>query len=233
MRMNNYMNKYLLSLVAIIIFSACNVTKKVPEGSYLLDKVDINSDVRGIGSSDLKPYLRQKPNSSIPILGKWKLHMYNIPDNDSTWLNRQLLKYGEPPVLYNEQLATISAEQIRLHLNNKGYLNAEVDTTVVKEDKKANVAYDITGNQPHRIRVFNDTIRSVDTTIHNILTNSGRLELMKEGDIFDLSVLEDGRENMTNLLRNRGYYNFLNENFYFLADTTVGDHQVDITLALT
>ena len=48
------MNKYLLSLVAIIIFSACNVTKKVPEGSYLLDKVDINSDVRGIGSSDRK-----------------------------------------------------------------------------------------------------------------------------------------------------------------------------------
>lgn len=219
-------------LFSLLLIGSCDVTKKVPEGSYLLNKVAIDSDVRGIGASDLRPYLRQRPNSSIPLIGKWKLHMYNIPENDSTWLNRQLLKYGEPPVLYNEQLTTISAEQIRLHLNNKGYLNAVVDTTVVKEEKKANVKYDITGNEPHRIRIFNDTIRSVDTTIHNILRNSGRLEIMKEGDIFDLSVLEDGRENMTTLLRNRGYYNFLKDNFYFLADTTVGNHQVDITLAI-
>src|SRR5690554_88836 len=233
MKMNRQIKKYISFLFTLLILASCNVTKKVPDGGYLLNKTDINSDIKGISNSELKSYLRQRPNSSIPLVGKWKLHMYNLPNNDSTWLNRQMLKYGEPPVLYNEQLAVISAEQIRLHLNNKGYLNAEVDTSVVKEDKKANVAYDVTGNQPHRIRVFNDTIRSVDTTIHNILSNSGRLELMKEGDIFDLSVLEDGRENMTNLLRNRGYYNFLNENFYFLADTTVGDHQVDITLALT
>ncbi len=226
------MNKYLLSLVAIIIFSACNVTKKVPEGSYLLDKVDINSDVRGIGSSDLKPYLRQKPNSSIPILGKWKLHMYNIPENDSTWLNRQLLKYGEPPVLYNEQLAIVSSEQIRLHLKNKGYLNAEVDTAVVKEDKKVNVTYDIVGHEPHRIRNFNDTINSIDTTIYKILDETNRLNIIKEGDIFDLSVLEQGRENMTTTLRNSGYYNFSKENFYFLADTAVGVNQVDVTLSL-
>ena len=230
--MNNAMQKYIFVVWSLLLLAGCDVTKKVPEGSYLLNKVDIHSDVRGIGASDLRPYLRQKPNSSIPVIGKWKLHLYNIPDNDSTWLNRQMLKYGEPPVLLNEQLTEISAEQIRLHLNNKGYLNAEVDTTVVKEDKKANVSYDVTGNEPHRIRTFNDTIHSADTTIHNILDNAGRLEIMKEGDIFDLSVLEEGKEDMTILLRNRGSYDFLKDNFYFLADTTVGDHQVDLTLAL-
>ncbi len=97
----------------------------------------MKSEVRGIGTSELKPYLRQKPNSSMPILGKIKLHMYNIPENDSTWFGRQLLKYGEPPVLYNEQLTVVSSEQIRLHLSNKGYLNAEVDTNVVKRGKKS------------------------------------------------------------------------------------------------
>ena len=226
------MKKYIFFLLSLLLLAACDVTKKVPDGGYLLNKVDINSDVSGISGSDLKPYLRQKPNSSMPIVGKYKLHMYNIPDNDSTWLNRQLLKYGQPPVLYNEQLGVISAEQIRMHLNNKGYLNAEVDTTVVKADKKAHLTFDVTGHEPHRIRSFRDTIRSADTTIHNILNTGRRLEIMKEGDIFDLSVIEEGREQMTNLLRNRGYYNFLKENFYFLADTTVGYHQVDVTLAL-
>ncbi len=232
MKMNRLISKYIYLLFALIILASCNVTKKVPDGGYLLDKVDINSDIKGIGSSNLRPYLRQKPNSSIPIIGKWKLHMYNIPDNDSTWLKRQLIKYGEPPVLLNEQLAIISAEQIRLHLNNIGYLNAEVDTTVVKNDKRAAVTYDVTGNEPHRIRVFNDTINSVDTTIYNILSSTGRLEFIKENDIFDLSVLEQGRENMTTMLRNRGYYNFSKDNFYFLADTTVGQNQVDVTLSL-
>ncbi len=226
------MKKYIVLVLWIFILGACNITKKVPDGSYLLNKTDIKSDVRGIGSSALNPYIRQKPNSSMILLGRVKLHMYNIPNDTSTWMNRLLLKYGEPPVLYNEQLAVISAEQIRLHLKNKGYLNAEVDTAVVKKDKKANVTYNVTGNEPHRIRTFTDTIHSADTTIYNILNRSRQLELMKEGDIFDLSVLEEGRERMTTILRNRGYYNFLKDNFYFIADTTVGTNQVDVTLAL-
>lgn len=226
------MNKYILCLISLIFLVACDATKKVPEGSYLLNKADIKSDVRGIKKSELRSYLRQKPNSSVPLIGKYKLHMYNIPDNDSTWLNRMLLKYGEPPVLYSDPLTGISAEQIRLHLNNKGYLNAEVDTTVIKKDKKANVTYDVTGNEPHRIRTFHDSINAVDTTIYNILSETKRLDIIKEGDIFDREVLEKGRISMTNQLRNRGYYNFLRDNFYYLADTTVGTHQVDLTLGL-
>ncbi len=223
---------YTYLLLWLLLLVGCDATKKVPEQSYLLNKVDIRSDVRGMGESELTPYLRQRPNASIPLFGKWKLHMYNLPDNDSTWLNRQLLKHGNPPVLYNEQLAVISAEQIRLHLNNKGYLNAKVDTMVVKEDKRAHVTYHVTGNEPYRIRTFLETIHSVDTTVHGLLSDGGQLQLVKEGDLFDLSVLDDGRENMTTFLKNRGYYNFLKDHFYFLADTTVGDHQVDVTLSL-
>jgi outer membrane protein assembly factor BamA len=168
----------------------------------------------------------------MPVIGKVKLHMYNIVDNDSTWINRQLLRFGEPPVLFNEQLTEISAEQIRLHLNNKGYLSAEVDTTIERLHKKVNVTYEVTGHEPHRIRSIRDTIRSADTTIHHILQNVRRPEIIREGDLFDLSVLDAGRENLTTLLRNRGYYDLVKDDFYFLADTTVGDHQVDVTLAL-
>ena len=226
------LNKYIVLLVSVFLLGACSLAKKVPDGSYLLNKTDIKSDVRGIGASTLKPYLRQKPNSSMILLGRVKLRMYNIPEDNSTMMNRLLLKYGETPVLYNEQLAVISAEQIRLHMKNKGYLNAEVDTAVVKKNKKANVTYNVIGNEPHRIRTFRDTIHSADTTIYNILRQTRRLELMKEGDIFDLAVLEEGRERMTTILRNRGYYNFVKDNFYFIADTTVGTNEVDVTLTL-
>lgn len=226
------MRKYILYILSLLLLVACDATKRVPEGSYLLNKTHVDSDVKGIGKSDLTPFLRQKPNASIPVLGRVRLHVYNIPNNDSTWLNRQMLKFGEEPVLYNERLTSISAEQMRLHMNNRGYLNAEVDTAVEKRDKKANVTYRITGNDPYRIRNFRDTIYSVDTTIYTVLDNANRLQVMKENDIFDLRVLEQQRIDMTTELKNRGYYNFTKDNFYYLADTTVGTHQVDLTLGL-
>ncbi|MDO5665867.1 MAG: BamA/TamA family outer membrane protein [Bacteroidia bacterium] len=224
--------KYFSYILLILLMISCDITKKVPRGSYLLDKVKINTDTKGVSESALKPYLRQKPNSSMFILGKIKLHAYNIPKNDSTWLNRQFLKFGEPPVLYSDRLTGLSIEQIRLQLGNKGYLNAEVDTVIEKKDKKAAVTYKVTGHEPYRIRTFKDSIYSVDSTIYKILDEKKRLNIIREGDIFDLEVLEDGRVKITNELRNSGYYNFSKENFYYLADTTVGTHQVDVTLGL-
>lgn len=226
------MRKYIVYITFILLFVACDATKRVPDGSYLLDKVKIESDVKKLGKNELKPFLRQKPNSKVPLLGRVRLHMYNIPDNDSTWANRQLRKFGQAPVLYSDQLTAISAEQMRLHMNNKGYLNATVDTAVVKADKKAVVTYSVTGNDPYLVRSYQDTIRVSDTTIHTILSESKKLDVIKEGDIFDLEVLEKGRVDMVRELRNQGYYNFVKDNFRYLADTTVGTHQVDVTLTL-
>lgn len=226
------MMKYFFCILLALLFISCSATKKVPSGSYLLNKVKIDTDTKGISESDLKPYLRQKPNSSMFIFGKVKLHAYNIPRNDSSWLNRQFLKFGEPPVLYSDRLTGLSMEQIRLKLANKGYLNAKVDTVVVKKDRKANVTYKVTGNEPYLVRSFKDSIYPVDSTIYRILDMRRRLAVVKEGDIFDQEMLEKGRIAITSELRNSGYFNFSKEDIYFLADTTVGNHQVDLTLGL-
>lgn len=205
----------------------------MPDGAYLLNKATINSDARTVSSSQLRPFLRQQPNSNFIFFGRVRLQAYNIPNNDSTWLNRRLIGWGEPPVLFSEQLTEISAEQIRLHLINRGYLSAEVDTTVVFSNKKANVTYNITANQPHRILSFRDSINYADTTIFNILQRENRrTEIIRYGDIFDRQVLEDGRIRLANLLRNRGYFNFQKNDFVFWADTTAGDHQVNLTIGI-
>lgn len=224
--------KYFFYILLLFVIISCDVTKKVPNESYLLNEVKITTDTKGISESDLKPFLRQKPNSSMLLLGRVKLHAYSIPNNDSTWLNRQFLKLGEPPVLYSDRLAGLSMEQIRLQLENKGYLNAKVDTIVLKKDKKADVTYRVTGNDPYLVRTFTDTIHSVDTTVYNILNERKRLNIMKKGDIFDKEALENGRIRMTTELRNNGYYNFSKDYFYYLVDSTLGTHQVDITLGL-
>ena len=217
-------------LLFFVLFIACDATKRVPEGSYLLNKVDIDTDTKSVKPSELEPFLRQKPNASIPLMGKYKLHLYNIAPNDSTWLNRVFRKYGEGPVLYSDRLTSVSAEQIKLELNNRGYLNAVVDTLLRYNDSKINVTYDVNGNDPYRILSYTDDIK--DTIILKYLKESKKLDFINEGDIFDLKILEEGRSDMARHLRNRGYYDFSKDNFQFLADTTVGTHQVDLTVNL-
>lgn len=224
------MRKYIVFLLFFTLLIACDATKRVPEGSYLLNKVKIDTDTKSVKSSELEPFLRQEPNASIPIIGKYRLHLYNIAPDDSTWLNRQLRKLGERPVLYSERLTSISTEQIKLELNNRGYLNATVDTLLELKGQKANVTYDVNGKLPYRILSYQDTIQ--DTTLLKILKDEKKLNFIKKDDIFDLAFLEEGRSEMARRLRNRGYYNFSKDNFQFLADTTVGTNQVDLTLDL-
>ena len=224
------MRKCIFLILFFILLIACDATKRVPEGSYLLNKVKINTDTKSVKTSELEPFLRQQPNASFPIIGKYRLHLYNIAPNDSTWLYRQLRKFGERPVLYSDRLTSISAEQIKLELNNRGYLNATVDTLLVLKDKKANVTYDVVGKTPYRILNYQDTIK--DTTIFKILKEEKKLNFIRKDDIFDLEVLEEGRIEMALHLRNKGYYDFTKDNFQFLADTTIGTNQVDLTVNL-
>ena len=224
------MRKCIFLILSFILLIACDATKRVPEGSYLLNKVKINTDTKSVKTSELEPFLRQQPNASFPIIGKYRLHLYNIAPNDSTWLYRQLRKFGERPVLYSDRLTSISAEQIKLELNNRGYLNATVDTLLVLKDKKANVTYDVVGKTPYRILNYQDTIK--DTTIFKILKEEKKLNFIRKDDIFDLEVLEEGRIEMALHLRNKGYYDFTKDNFQFLADTTIGTNQVDLTVNL-
>ncbi len=224
------MKKYIYYLFFIIMFVACDATKRVPEGSYLLNKVEIDTDTKSVKASELEPFLRQEPNTSIFLIGKYKLHLYNIAPNDSTWLNRLFRKYGERPVLYSERLTTISSEQIKLELNNRGYLNASVDTILNIENNRVNVVYDVDGKEPYRILTYKDVIE--DSTVLKVLKETKKLDFIEVDDVFDLKVLEEGRSEMARQLRNRGYYNFSKDNFQFLADTTVGTHQVDLTVNL-
>lgn len=226
------LSRHFFVVAVALAATACSVTRKVPRESYLLNKVKIETDTKGIGESDLKPFLRQKPNSSMLVFGRVKLQAYNLPDNDSTWLNRQLLKFGEPPVLYSDRLTDLSMEQIRLQLGNKGYLNAKVDTVIEKKNKKVNLTYRVTGNEPYTVRSFKDSIQPIDSTIYRILEQRKDLQVIKEGDIFDLEVLESGRVRIVNTLRNSGYYGLQKDYLYYLADTTVGNHQVDLTLGI-
>ena len=104
-------NIYILLLTSLLV--SCSTTKYVGENEYLLDKVEIVSDKNVYKSSDLKSYLRQQPNLKVFGFLKAPLYVYGWSGrNDKKWINRQLKKLGEPPVILDTLLVQQSASEL-------------------------------------------------------------------------------------------------------------------------
>jgi hypothetical protein len=239
--------RYLLFWGIAVGLYSCSVTKFVPEGEYLLNKVKIESDVPGHHASDLKPYLKQQPNFKMLIFGKTMLYVYNWAGKDSSlWINRLWKKIGDEPVIFDSASVYKTEKEFEKLLVNRGYMDVEVRSDIVRNNKKANVIYSIKGNKPYPIRDYNTLIE--DDSIAGVLENinneprrriggetpAARIPFVKKRMLFDRNLLDAERDRITTLLRNRGYYAFIKENIDYDAfvDTSSNISAVDLTLKL-
>lgn len=219
-------------LTALLAIASCNPTKHVPKGQYLVDKVRINvKDNPSVNKKEMRNYLRQTNNHEIFGGLKFQLAIYNMSGKDSTkWYNRWVRKLGQAPSVYDQALTESSVNQLQLALNNKGYLDTEVfaDTFRNEKKRKIEVEYNIYTKQPHFIQsisynIPDDTLRSL------ILADSSKF-ILRENALFDRNELDLARQNISNRLRQQGYFGFNKEYITFSADTTAGSKAVDLTL---
>jgi len=216
--------------VMLSFLVACQPTKRVPEGKYLLDKVKINTDNKNIERDDLYPYVRQKPNKRI-FGGRFHLAVYNLanPEKEnkfSQWLQR----IGEAPVIYDPVLVDGAKTQLRLYLNNNGYFNANVQDSVVKNKKQATVFYQIKTGNPYFINKVN--YQFIDTTVKHLVIKDTVNSEIETGEIFNLNTLNDERLRIENNLANHGYFNFTRQSVYFKADTTFRNNKVNLDMVI-
>ncbi len=226
--MKVYHNIILILLIAML--ASCSLTRKVPEGEYLLDKVVVKHDAKGITNSKVKNYLRQEPNPRILGGLSMQLGLYNLAGRDSTKrINRALMRMGSAPVLYSENLTRLSAQQIKFFFQNKGYINAEVNTDVVLNKKKAIVTYNIKSNKPFSL---NEYVVDIDNEKAKGIASDTSRSLVRKNMLFDVDVLNDERERITRQLRQDGFYLFNRDVLIFKADSAVGNNKIDAELSL-
>ena len=238
-----------LSAVFVFLMLSCSSTKFVGEGEYLLDKVTIRSSEPLNKQYDLHSYLRQQPNFKVFGLVKWQLYVYGWSGhNEKKWINRQLRKLGEPPVIMDTLLVSQSAEELQRFLVNKGYMNAQVSYSIdTSKYKKAKVYYDITPNEPYRIRDYKMALEdpSIDSLAHMKPPVRSRFKsafypsseeyesLVKPGLLFDRDLLDEERERVSKLLRQHGYYAFNRNYLTYMADSSFNENAVDLEMSLS
>ena len=109
---------YLICFIFLLV--SCNSIKYVEDGEYLLDQVSIVSDDDTYKSGDLKPYLRQQPNFKAFGLMKWQLYVYGWSGrNEKKWINKQLRRIGEAPIILDTTLITQSVGELERFYVNK------------------------------------------------------------------------------------------------------------------
>lgn len=238
----------------MFLFQSCRSTKFVPEGEYLLASANIKTDTKAISAWESETYIKQKPNFKTFEIFKLPLTIYNLSGHDTTkWINRILRNAGEPPVLFDSTMVDRTVVDLERMMTNKGFLNAKVVPIVKLRGKKARVTYDIESGEPYRIENYmidvSDSIIA-ENTLHissprrsdninqfsdyslNIDSMLYRNTLVKSNNIFDLDMLDQERDRITSMLRRTGYYAFNKEYIGFVADTTIGQHKVDLSLTI-
>lgn len=223
--------RYVQFVIAALILASCSATKYVPEGSYLLDEVHIQTDNKRVKPSSLSMYVRQSPNAKWFSLFKTQLYIYNWSGKDSTrWINRTLRKLGDAPVIYSQEETERSAEEITKAMQNMGYMAATVKTAEQTKKKKLKVTYHVTSGRPYKVRSLKYDIK--DEKIKEYMELDSAASYLSEGMYFDANVLDAERQRITDNLLRHGYYKFNKEYISYTADTARNTYLVDVTMHL-
>lgn len=218
-------------LVCCVCFTACNITKFVPQGEFLLNDVKVKvQDTKQVPSSDLMKYVQQKQNTEI--LGFWKLQLdiYNTaPEDTASWLSRNARRIGEAPVIYSPDLTESSCWQLTQAMKNKGYFLTQVDTVVTRDKRKVNLIYEVTANQAYSIGEYRICVDNQE--LADIAMNE-KTSLVQEGMQFDADLLNQERKRVASVMRRRGYYYFDEELLYYQADSAKHEGKVDVEMKL-
>lgn len=227
--------RMLLAFVMLLLLTGCNTLKFVPEDQYLLDNTKIEvTDTKEVKPSELKPYLRQTQNSKT--LGFWKLqlHIYNTAPLDTTTKSKKRLarnarKMGEAPEIFDAGLASQSMTQLTKALQNRGFFNATVDTSMAFKGRKLTLTYHVHANEPYYLR--NAAYYLPQGALRQYAMDKEK-SLLKEGMYFNSDVLNQERARLEREMRRSGYYYFERSLLQYTADSTIGDHQVDVEMKM-
>ena len=221
----------LSAVLAVLILagaSGCSTTGDLARGEKLYTGADLHIDgseeipEEGALRDQLETLIVPQPNAKLLGLFRMKLWLYNAGLFGESM--------GEPPVLFRTVEPDRVVARMQTLLDNKGYFQAEVKYEVLEEEKTGEIRYDLTLHPPYTISSVSVTGKDspVLAAIRGSMSETG----LKVGQQYDLGALQQERERIDSVLKDRGYFAFAPGYITFRADSSVGERKVDLSLGL-
>ena len=225
-----------LAFVCGVASYSCSVTRHLPPDSYMLTKNKIETDRtvprdECITAGEIDRYVRQNPSKKLlgTNLPAW-LYNQADPNKENGW-NNLLRRLGSEPVILDTVQTAASNRNIKLYMDSRGFYESTSRYEIeYKRNRKAVVTYSVRQGAPYRINSLSYDYQ--DKFLEQVIRQDSAATLIRPGDIFDLTLLNDERQRITAYLKDRGYYKFSVNNISYIADTLAGDHLVDLTMVI-
>ncbi len=231
MKILHHINIYVKSACVALLLCSCSAERFLPEDGLLLSKVTVEGGVPGMKSGDLQANVRQNANSRWFNVLKVPLGIYCLQPKDTTGgFARFIRRIGEPPVIYDADLAEFSRLSLQTAMRNKGYLQATTEVDTTRRGKRVSLTYSL---QPG-LRSFVSDLRYDfdDEDMRREVMADSASSLLYKGMPLDASLLSKERSRIINVLRDKGYYNLHKEYISFQADTAEADYGVHLTMRM-
>ncbi len=202
------------------MLAGCGLTRRLKPNESLVRKITI----KGVDKefSEAAPTFvdrQQQPNNWI------NLNLYY------TFSKNGKNDVGEPPSILDSNLVEYSRVQIQKFLQNKGYLKARVTDSIIIKKEKAELVFTATEGPMFRIRKFQDSIgdKSVAALYR---ANRAAFSHIQPGGRYDTDSLAYDRDEIYQLLKRNGYYDFYRQYVTYDFDTTFNNSVVDVKMII-
>ncbi len=227
----------IIYIIAALLLTSCSITRHIPDGDKLytgIKKVEFvkadtyaKSEVGKTAVDEVRAALDYAPNGSIagsstmrglPVGLWWYNALYKSKSKLGKWLFKRL---ANEPVLLSKVNPQLRAEVATDVLKYYGYFNGNVEATVIpnkRNKKKAKVSYKVTLEAPYKF----DSVKycNFPPNADSLIRANWSKRLVRNGNQFDATAMENERTRLSKLLRDNGYYYFQPGFIHFLTDTT-------------
>ena len=199
---------------AAIIMLSCSATRNLQDGEFRLakNKIEVVNDEE-FDTGSLNPYIKQKHKGWSPFL-----YIYNWTNGKEKGWDKFVRKIGTAPVIYDPVMVDNSIESIDDHLEYLGYYGSRTTSEIDVRKKNVVVTYKV--NLGNRVMIRNIEVNLPERgEFSDAFRSDSSAFAIRPGDFLSESALESESVRSAEIMRNKGFYTFNKNNYFFEADT--------------
>ncbi|QQY82176.1 BamA/TamA family outer membrane protein [Tamlana sp. s12] len=145
--------------------------------------------------------------------------------------NNWLKETGEAPVIVSEAKSKKSTNRLEAYYINHGWFNAKAEYNVIKkDDKRAEIKYNVNTGTPFIIDSISETIKS--PKVKSLYDRYKSESFIKSNEQYQTANFDEERKRISTSLRNSGVYHFNQDYITFEIDTIGTNKKVNVGLTI-
>ncbi|TVR73420.1 MAG: hypothetical protein EA408_04770 [Marinilabiliales bacterium] len=226
-----------LIAVAVFAVASCTGTRHLGDdqslysGSRIYIEPGEQAENLNEMERELESVLSPRPNSSILFM-RPRLWVYHITGTTrergiGNWIKTRI---GRPPVLIEDVNPERTTRLMQNRLFNMGHFDTDVTYSLAEKKKQTRINYHVNISAPYRIGriILPGTATEAGQAVVRAMENTE----LRSGDIYSLARLKSERSRIERQLKEEGFFYFNADHIIFRADSTAGNREVDLHLAV-